>query len=115
MGKEHLDELKFAIFKNWLDTRPKSEAHEPNVYPTILGGVSRGLYHRHCHHHRHCHRNHSQVFVYIRAVLLLVMGRIDHKPYMLHEARYTPFRWYNSIYGARDPVLGAPPPLAPSL
>ena len=41
MGKELLADLKFAIFKNWLDTRPKMETHEPNVYPTILGGVSR--------------------------------------------------------------------------
>ena len=41
MVKEPLAELKFAIFKNWLDTRPKMETHEPNVYPTILGGVSR--------------------------------------------------------------------------
>ena len=44
MGKEPLEELKFAIFKNWLDTRPKMETHEPNVYPTILGGVSRGFW-----------------------------------------------------------------------
>ena len=44
MGKEPLTELKFAIFKNWLDTRPKMETHEPNVYPTILGGVSRGFW-----------------------------------------------------------------------
>ena len=35
MGKEPLEELKFAIFKNWLDTRPKMETHEPNFYPTI--------------------------------------------------------------------------------
>ena len=42
--KEPLAELKFAIFKNWLDTRPKMETHEPNVYPTILGGVSRGFW-----------------------------------------------------------------------
>ena len=44
MGKELLTELKYAIFKNWLDTRPKMEMHEPNVYPTILGGVSRGFW-----------------------------------------------------------------------
>ena len=44
MGKELLTELKFAIFKNWLDTRPKMETHEPRVYPTILGGVSRGFW-----------------------------------------------------------------------
>ena len=44
MGKEPLEELKFAIFKNWLDTRPKMETHEPNVYPTILGGVLRGCW-----------------------------------------------------------------------
>ena len=32
------------IFKNWLDTRPKMETHDPNVYLTILGGVSRGFW-----------------------------------------------------------------------
>ena len=32
------------IFKKWPDTRPKMETHEPNVYPTILGGVSRGFW-----------------------------------------------------------------------
>ena len=32
------------IFKNWLDTRPKLETHDPNVYPTILRGVSRGFW-----------------------------------------------------------------------
>ena len=42
--KELLAELKFAIFKNRLDTRPKMETHEPRVYPTILGGVSRGFW-----------------------------------------------------------------------
>ena len=31
------------IFKNWLETRPKMETHDRNVYPTILGGVSRGF------------------------------------------------------------------------
>ena len=35
---------KIAIFKNWLDTRPKMEVHETNVYPTILGGVLRGFW-----------------------------------------------------------------------
>ena len=35
---------KNMIFKNWLDTRPKMETHDPNVYPTILGGVSRGFW-----------------------------------------------------------------------
>ena len=35
---------KNLIFKNWLDTRPKMETHDPNVYPTILGGVSRGFW-----------------------------------------------------------------------
>ena len=44
MVKEPLAELKFAIFKNWLDTRLKMEMHDPNVYPTILGGVSRGFW-----------------------------------------------------------------------
>ena len=33
-----------AIFQNWLKTHPKTETHEPNVYPTILGGVSRGFW-----------------------------------------------------------------------
>ena len=31
------------IFTIWLDTRPKMETHDPNFYPTILGGVSRGF------------------------------------------------------------------------
>ena len=44
MGKELLADLNLAIFKNWLDTRLKIETHEPNVYPTILGGVSRGFW-----------------------------------------------------------------------
>ena len=34
MVKEPLAELKFAIFKNWLDTRQKMETHEPKPYPT---------------------------------------------------------------------------------
>ena len=44
MGKELLPELKLAIFKIWLDTRSKMEMHDPNVYPTILGGVSQGFW-----------------------------------------------------------------------
>ena len=32
------------IFKNWLDTCPKMEMHEPIVYSTLLGGVSRGFW-----------------------------------------------------------------------
>ena len=44
MGKELLAELKLAIVKIWLDTRLKMEMHDPNVYPTILGGVSRGFW-----------------------------------------------------------------------
>ena len=44
MGKELLTDLKYGIFKNWLRTRPKMETNEPNVYPTILGGVSRGFW-----------------------------------------------------------------------
>ena len=44
MGKELLTDLKNEIFKNWLGTRPKMETNEPNVYPTILGGVSRGFW-----------------------------------------------------------------------
>ena len=44
MVKELLAELKFAIFKNWFDTRPKMETHELRVYPTILGGVSQGFW-----------------------------------------------------------------------
>ena len=43
MEKELLTDLKDVIFKFWLDTRPKMEMHDPNVYPTILGGVSRGF------------------------------------------------------------------------
>ena len=35
---------KNMIFKIWLDTRPKMETHDPNVYPTILRGVSRGFW-----------------------------------------------------------------------
>ena len=35
---------KYAVFKNWPDTRPKMETHDPNVYSTILVGVSRGLW-----------------------------------------------------------------------
>ena len=42
LEKELLAGLKFAIFKNWLDTRQKMEMHQPNVYPTILGGVPGG-------------------------------------------------------------------------
>ena len=44
MGKELLADLNLAIFKIWLDTRPKMEMHDPNVYPTILGGVLRGFW-----------------------------------------------------------------------
>ena len=44
MGKELLTDLKYAIFKNWLGTRSKMETNEPNVYPTIFGGVSRGFW-----------------------------------------------------------------------
>ena len=44
MGKELLADLNLEIFKIWLDTRPKMEMHDPNVYPTILGGVSRGFW-----------------------------------------------------------------------
>ena len=44
MGKELLADLNLTIFKIWLDTRPKMEMHDPNVYPTILGGVSRGFW-----------------------------------------------------------------------
>ena len=44
MGKELLADLNLAIFKIWLDTRPKMEIHDPNVYPTILGGVSLGFW-----------------------------------------------------------------------
>ena len=32
------------IFKNWLDTRPKMETHDPNAYPTILGSVLQGFW-----------------------------------------------------------------------
>ena len=44
MGKELLTDLKCVIFKIWLDTRPKMVMHDPNVYPTILGGISRGFW-----------------------------------------------------------------------
>ena len=44
MAKEAPEGLKLATFKNWLDTRPKMETHEPNVYPPILGGVSQGFW-----------------------------------------------------------------------
>ena len=44
MGKELLTDLKYGIFENWLGTRPKMEMNEPNVYPTTLGGVSRGFW-----------------------------------------------------------------------
>ena len=37
-------DLKYAIFKNCLGIRPKMETNEPNVYSTILGGVSRGFW-----------------------------------------------------------------------
>ena len=43
MGKKLLTDVKYAIFKNWLGTRLKMETNEPNVHPTILGGVSRGF------------------------------------------------------------------------
>ena len=43
-GKRLKNGRKYAIFQNWLDTRPKMETHDPNVYPTILGGVSRGFW-----------------------------------------------------------------------
>ena len=32
------------IFKNWLDAPPNMETHDPTVYSTILGGVSRGFW-----------------------------------------------------------------------
>ena len=35
---------RHMIFTNWLDTRPKMGTHDPNFYPTILGGVSRGFW-----------------------------------------------------------------------
>ena len=47
MGKELLTDLKYVIFQIWLNTRPKMETHDPNVYPTILGGgggVTRGFW-----------------------------------------------------------------------
>ena len=44
MGKELLADLNLATFKIWLDTPPKMEMHDTNVYPTILGGVSRGFW-----------------------------------------------------------------------
>ena len=43
-GKTRKNGRKYAIFKNWIDTRLKMETHEPNLYSTILGGVSRGFW-----------------------------------------------------------------------
>ena len=44
-GEEQVkNSQKYAILKNWLNTRPKMETHDPNVYPTILGGVLRGFW-----------------------------------------------------------------------
>ena len=42
--KRPQNDRKYAIFQNWLDTRPKMETHDPNAYPTILGGVLRGFW-----------------------------------------------------------------------
>ena len=44
MEKELLAELKLAFVKIGRDPRPKIKMHDPNVYPTILGGVSRGFW-----------------------------------------------------------------------
>ena len=44
IGYPEKNRPKNMFFKNWLDTRPKMETHDPNVYPTILGGVSRGFW-----------------------------------------------------------------------
>ena len=44
MGKELLADLYLAIFKTWLDTRPKMETNEPNAYPTIWEGVLQGFW-----------------------------------------------------------------------
>ena len=35
---------KYEIFRNWLDTRPKMETHDSNVYPTNSGGVLQGFW-----------------------------------------------------------------------
>ena len=43
MGKEPLTELKFAIFKNWLDTRPKMEMQNQESTPPFWG-VFRGVF-----------------------------------------------------------------------
>ena len=44
MEKRVKNGKKYAIFKNWLDTRLKMEMREPNLYSTILGDVSRGFW-----------------------------------------------------------------------
>ena len=44
IGLESPKRSKICNFQNCLDTRPKMETHEPNVYPTILGGVSKGFW-----------------------------------------------------------------------
>ena len=39
-GKNSSETIKnICFFQNWLDTRPKMEMHERNVFPIILGGV----------------------------------------------------------------------------
>ena len=42
--KQLQNDRKYAIFQNWLDALPKMETHEPNVYPTIFGGISQGFW-----------------------------------------------------------------------
>ena len=44
IGLESPKRSKICNFQNWLDTRPKMETHEANVYSTILGGFSQGFY-----------------------------------------------------------------------
>ena len=42
--KQLQNDGKYGIFQYWPDTRRKIETQGPNVYPTILGGVSRGFW-----------------------------------------------------------------------
>ena len=39
-GETDPNDGKHAIFQKWLDTRPKMQMHEPNVYPTIYWPTS---------------------------------------------------------------------------
>ena len=43
-GKTAQKRPKIVIFQNWPANRPKMEVHGPNVYSTVLGGVSQGFW-----------------------------------------------------------------------